>query len=171
MPGADFDPFQGLDEEEKAYLNGQRQAFAKQKAVHEAANAAASGDEERRKAAEEHMRAVQAAAGFVPTVPQASAARPRVAPGSISILVARPEHAAHELPSTTEKYAPDWAALKEVIAKYDGTWVVSRYEFLGNVANILGFFGKEGWVKPEECEKQKFEVIVKNGRVFKTDPE
>jgi len=170
MPDADFDPFQGLDEEEKAYLNGQKKAFAKQKAVHEAYNASQMGDEERKKAAEEHMRATMAAAGFVPSVPQPGRAA-TAAPGNISILVAKPETMGHELPSTTEKFAPDWAGLKEIIAKYDGTWIVCRYEFLGNVANILGFFGKDGWQRPEDAEKQKFEVIVKSGRVFKTDPE
>lgn len=171
MPGAEFDPFQGLDEEERAYLAGQKAAFAKQKAVHEAHNAAQMGDEERRKAAEEHMRATQAAAGFVPTGPVPNAPRHSAAPGTISILVAKPETSGHQLPSTTEKFAPDWPGMKEIIAKYDGTWIVYRYEFLGNVANILGFFGKDGWQKPEDSEKQKFEVIVKNGRVFKTDPE
>jgi len=171
MPGADFDPFQGLDEEEKAYLNGQKQAFAKQKAVHDAHNAATMGDDDRRRAAEEHMRATQIAAGMTPTDPAKLPPTPRAAatPGNISILIARPDSAPNSLPSTTEKFAPDWAAMKEIIAKYDGTWVVAQHEFLGNVSNILGFFGKEGWEKPAESEKQKFEVIVKNGRVFRTD--
>lgn len=174
MPGAaeEFDPFDGLEEEDRAYLDGHRKAFSKQKAIHDAYN---TDDDSRRKAAEAHIRATQAAAGVTPSVPTPGTPPPRAASsqaqvGHVSILVAKPDSGA-QLPPTTEKYAPDWSAMKEIIAKYDGTWIVSRHEFSNSVANILGFFGKDGWEKPTESEKERFEVIVKSGRVFRTDPE
>lgn len=88
----------------------------------------------------------------------------------LSILVAVPEAAgAGGLPPTTEKYAQDWETMKTIIARYDGTWIVTRHEFPANVPDILGFFAKDGWSAPADSEKQKFEAIVKSGRVFKTD--
>jgi hypothetical protein len=180
MPGPDdFDPMQGLDAEDLAYLQRQREAFSRQKAAHQRF---ALSDEDRRKAAEEHMRATQAANGVVPqeapvpvAAPAVTAPAPVAAPrptpsGLLSILVAIPEAAgAGGIPPTTEKYAGDWETLKGIIAKYDGTWVVVRHEFPANVPDILGFFGKDGWTKPSDSEKQRFEAIVKSGRVFKTD--
>lgn len=174
MPGPDdFDPLQGLDEEDRAYLQDHRKAFARQQAVHKQFNA---GDDDRRKAAEEHLKATQVANGVAPAQIAAPASpmpvAVPVASGALSILIAVPEAAgAGGLPSTTEKYAPDWTTMKDIIARYDGTWIVRRHEFPANVPNILGFFAKEGWAAPEESEKQKFEAIVKNGRVFRTDPE
>jgi hypothetical protein len=168
MPEPDFDPMDGLTEDDKQYLAGHKKAFERQ--------AAARGnlDDVRKKAAEEHMRATQEAAG-VPVTPPTNGARPApvaapVASGRISLMVAVPD-ASGGLPPTTEKFAPDWNSMKEIIAKHNGTWTVSRHEFSAQVADILGFFGKDGWAKPVESEKEVFEAIVKNGRVFRTDPE
>jgi hypothetical protein len=172
MPGPDFEPLEGLSEEDKSYLDSHKNAFQRQAA-------ARAGDEARKKAAEEHMRSVRTAAGFPPDAPvsapsingtSAHHAAPLVPAGRISIMVAVPD-ANGGLPSTTEKFAPDWNAIKDRISKFNGTWVVSRHEFSGQVADILGFFGKDGWPKPEDSEKEVFEAIVKNGRVFRTDPE
>lgn len=169
MPEPEFDPLDGLTEEDKSYLDAHRNAFKRQAQAH-------AGDEERRKAAEEHMRATRQAAGLpadapLPLRPPPStvAAQP-VQAGRISIMVANPETKPNELPAANEKFAPDWNTMKEIIAKHDGTWVVTRHEFSSSVADILGFFGKDGWARPSDTEKEKFEAIVKNGRVFRTDP-
>lgn len=176
MPEPDFDPLDGLSEEDKQYISGHREAFQRQAAAHGRANAV---DEERKRAAEEHMRSTQQAAGGAPVAPPAvvnGSAAPRpmatvVASGRLSIMVAHPETKSLELPASADKYAPDWASLKEMICKWDGIWTVSRHEFPAQVADLLGFFGKDGWKKPEDSEKETFEVIVKNGRVFRSDPE
>ena len=170
MPQPEFDPMDGLSEEDKQYLDGHRNAFARQKAAHDAK---AGGDEERKKAAEEHIRATREAAGLPPDAPMPTpqvVKAAAVASGRISIMVARPETKPNDLPSTTEKFAPDWNAMKEFIAKYDGTWIISRHEFSVQVADILGFFGKDGWAMPADSEKETFEAIVKSGRVFRSDP-
>lgn len=159
----------GLSDEDKSYIASHKTAFERQAAAH-------AGDETRKKAADEHMRSVRIAAGLSPDAPPSPAAgapslaTQAVPAGRISIMVAVPDSSGG-LPSTTEKFAPDWNSMKEMIAKFNGTWTVSRHEFSGQVADILGFFGKDGWVKPKDSEKESFEAIVKNGRVFRTDPE
>jgi hypothetical protein len=168
MPEPEFDPLEGLTEDDKSYLDSHRNAFQRQAKAH-------AGDEERRKAAEEHMRATRQAAGLpadapLPPRPPSSVAAQPVQPGRISIMVASSETKGGELKAAHDKYAPDWNSMKEIIAKHDGTWVVTRHEFSTGVADILGFFGKDGWERPADSEKEKFEVIVKNGRVFRTDP-
>jgi hypothetical protein len=161
----------GLSEEDKAYLDGHRNAFERQKKAHEAAQ---GSDAERKRAAEDHIRATREAAGLPPDAPMPTpkvvAAVLATPTGRISLMVARPETKPNDIPPTTEKFAPDWNAMKEMIAKYDGTWVISRHEFPVSVADILGFFGKDGWEKPADSEKETFEAIVKSGRVFRTDP-
>lgn len=155
----------GVSDEDKSYLDGHRNAFARQKKAHEA-------DVERKKAAEDHIRATREAAGLPPDAPMPTpaAVAAAVPAGRLSIMVARPETKPNDIPSTTEKFAPDWNAMKEIISKYDGTWLISRHEFPIRAADILGFFGKEGWSTPESSEKETFEAIVKSGRVFRTDP-
>jgi hypothetical protein len=176
----EFDPFVGLTADDTEYLNSHRQAFARQQKAH-------AHDEERKKAAEAHLRATREAAGLppdaplpapspsaasvvVPGAPASAAAAIPTPSGRISIVVARPDVKPNELPPSTEKFAPDWGTLKEMIAKFDGTWIVSRHEFPVQVATILGFFGKDGWEKPVDTVKETFEAIVKNGRVFRSDP-
>lgn len=168
MPGPDFDPLDGLSEDDKSYLDGHKGAFKRQAAAH-------ATDDERKKAAVEHMRSVRIAAGLSPETPAVApvngvSAAKSVPAGSVSIVVAIPDPNGG-LPPTTEKFAPDWNSMKDVISKFNGTWVVSRHEFPSQVSDILGFFGKEGWPKPQDSEKETFEAIVKNGRVFRTDPE
>jgi len=177
MPGPDeFDPFVGVTEDDKAYLDSHRQAFKRQQTAH-------ANDEERKKAAEAHLRATREAAGLpadgplppapavvVPGAPASAAATIPAPTGRLSIVVAKPDVRPNELPPSTEKFAPDWNTLKEMIAKFDGTWIVSRHEFPVQVATILGFFGKDGWEKPVDTVKETFEAIVKNGRVFRSDP-
>jgi len=169
MPQADFDPLDGLDDDDKAYLTGHKTAFERQKKAHDT-------DAKHKKAAEDHIRTTREAAGLPPDAPMptpqvvAAVLATPVATGRVSLMVARPETKPNDLPSTTEKFAPDWNSMKEMISKYDGTWVISRHEFSVQVADILGFFGKDGWEKPVESEKETFEAIVKSGRVFRTDP-
>lgn len=167
MPQPDFDPMDGVSDEDKAYLDSHRTAFERQKRAHD-------NDAERKKAAEEHIRATREAAGLpadapMPT-PKVVAAAATALTGRISVMVAIPETKPNDIPSTTEKFAPDWAAMKEIISKFDGTWTVSRHEFAAQVNAILGFFGKDGWEKPVDTVKETFEAIVKSGRVFRSDP-
>ena len=177
-----FNPMEGLSEEDKAWLAAREKAKARQSAAHEDVPfvGETEADAERRKAAEAHRRATMEAAGMTPAeiAAQAAAAPPGAAsvavssiPNMFSVLKARPEGGIKELPAGEEQYAPDWKSLKSLIAKLDGTWIVERYEFHGHVAHILGFFGKPGWEEPTDAKKEEFEVIVKDGRVFRTDPE
>lgn len=167
MPGPDFDPLDGLSEEDKSYLDSHKTAFQRQAVAH-------ASDEARKKAADDHMRGVRMAAGLDPNVP-APSEKPAVGAiavpaGQVSVMVAVPDPGGG-LPPTTEKFAPDWNSMKEIIAKFNGTWMVSRHEFACQVSDMLGFFGKDGWPRPKDSEKETFEAIVKNGRVFRTDPE
>jgi len=156
-------------------------------------------DEERKRLSDEHRAKTMASAGITPAeisrrlaeegipAPPADAAEVEQrsvqqgggalhagvagVPTKFSVMKAHPEASVHELPPAGEQYAPDWKAMKERISSYDGTWIVENFEFLPDPALILGFFGKEGWDYPDDALKEQFEVIVKNGRVFRTDPE
>lgn len=172
MPGPDFDPLDGLSEDDKEYLDGHRDAFKRQAAARKNLSTDDQRDEERKLAAEAQIKATQLAHGVVPAANGHAVPAPvqTVSQGKISLMIGIPDSNG-SLPATTEKFAPDWAAMKEIIAKYNGIWTVSRHEFPAQVADILGFFGKEGWPKPADSEQETFEVIVKSGRVFRTDPE
>lgn len=171
MPRPDFDPMDGLSDEDIQYLDSHRKAFSRQSEAH------ASMDEERKRAAQEHMKSVQQLSKGSAMSPS-EVVREKVRPspissralGTMSVLIAVPDPSGG-LPPTKEKYAPDWNSMKDMISKYDGIWVVSRHEFPSHVSSILGFFGKEGWPSPDDSEKEVFEVIVRGGRVFRTDPE
>ena len=165
MPMPDFDPMDGLSEEDLAHIAGHKTAFERQAAAHGLA------DEARKRKSDEHRRATQLANGISPTDDAPIIASPvgNVATGAISVMIAVADDSGG-IPATTPKFAPDWNAMKDIIVKYNGTWLISRHEVPSQVANILGFFGKDGWPKPADSEKETFEAIVKNGRVFRTDP-
>lgn len=93
------------------------------------------------------------------------------APGLFSVLLACDQESDPSTAFRGEYFAPDWDSLKDIIKDHDGAWNVERHEFHSHVALILGFFEKPGWEKPEDSLKESFEVIVRNGRVFRTDPE
>jgi len=173
-----FDPMAGLSAEDMQYLSGQKKAFERQQAAH----SMHSSDESRAVAAEEHRRAVMRSQGVavpdeLPSGPVPNGQAATVAPVNslLSILHATPETGEGKnmtLAPAGEQFAPDWTLLKSRISKYDGIWTVAHYEFPAHAAYILGFFGKEGWdAPPETSKKRSFEVIVRDGRVFRTDPE
>lgn len=110
--------------------------------------------------------------GQVPMQAPNGATMPMVAPPTVfSVLKARASVSDDEIAQAETQYAPDWALLKDKIKDHDGTWIVEQYEFNYDVALILGFFNCPGWEDPKDCKNQSFEAIVKNGRVFRTDPE
>lgn len=170
-----FDPSEGLSPEDLQYINSQKDAFSRQQAAH----AMHGSDESRKAAAEAHRRETMRQHGVevpeeLPNAPVSSASQSPAAglSGTFSVLRAVPEvESVGHLPQAAHQYAPDWALMKERISGHDGIWVVSRFEFVPHVAFILGFFEKEGWESPPDAKKESFEVIVKNGRVFRTDPE
>lgn len=168
----EFDPMDGLSPDDMKYLADQKSAFARQQAAH----GMHSTDADRASAAEAHRRSVMQANGVEPPAgplqSPGSQASPSAPTGLFSVLRAVPDTSGDaRLAPTGEKYAPDWRNLKERISSHDGTWIVSRHEFPAHVAFVLGFFGKDGWETPPDAQKESFEVIVKNGRVFRTDPE
>lgn len=172
MPN-EFDPSEGLSPEDLQYINNQKDAFERQQAAH----GMHGSDGDRKTAAEAHRRAVMKQGGVEPPdqLP-GSPAQPVPMSGGVptmfSVLRAIADtDDGKTLAPAGEQYAPDWALMKERIAKHDGTWIVEHYEFQPHVAFILGFFGKDGWEAPPDAKKKSFEVIVKNGRVFRTDPE
>jgi hypothetical protein len=172
--GDEFNPLGEVSAEDMAYINGQKKAFERQQAAH----SMHSTDEGRANAAEEHRRATMRANGIevpddLPIAPAQSPVSTGL-PTMFSVLQAVSEagdSARDMLPAAGEQYAPDWALMKERISPHDGTWTVSHFEFPPHVAHILGFFGKDGREAPPDAKKNSFEVIVKNGRVFRTDPE
>jgi hypothetical protein len=188
MPGKGFDPMDGLTAEDHAYLDAQKRAKARQEAAWQGHPTGDADDEERRRMAEEHRRKTMADHGVSPadllkdqpqgpaaasSVPESGVAPSPAAgvPTLFSVLKAGPVVTEVELPQAHEQFAPDWAEMKKRISPHDGTWLVEKFEFHPHVAHILGFFGKEGWEAPEDAKKEEFEVIVKGGRVFRTDPE
>jgi len=169
-----FNPGEGLSAEDISYINGQKQAFERQQAAH----GMHGSDEPRAAAAEAHRRETMRAQGVeVPDeLPVAPTGQPVSAgvPTLFSVLQANPEIGEGKnmtLAPAGEQFAPTWDLMKGMISQHDGIWTVSHYEFPPHVASILGFFGKEGWEAPSDSKKRSFEVIVKNGRVFRTDPE
>jgi hypothetical protein len=170
----EFDPGEGLSQEDLQYINTQKDAFERQSAAH----GMHSTDAGRKDAADAHRREVMKQGGVevpatLPGAPTAPVPTHAGVPTMFSVLRAAPDtgDGGATLAPAGEQYAPDWALMKERIAKHDGTWIVEHYEFHPQVAFILGFFGKEGWEAPKDSKKKSFEVIVKNGRVFRTDPE
>lgn len=167
MPEPEFDPLIGLSQDDREYIDGHKTAFQRQAVAH-------GLDDERLKASDAHRRATQEALGVStssPLPPLAQVVGLASQSGVISILIGTPELASSkDIPSTKDKFAPDWETMKQIISKYDGVWTVRREEFPGNAESILGFFGKEGWPKPADSEKEKFEVIVRSGMVFRADP-
>ena len=168
----EFDPGEGLSQEDIQYINQQKEAFSRQQEAH----GMHSTDAARKSAAEAHRREVMKSQGLPVPDELPMAAPGRAAQSSaatmFSVLRAIPDTSnGTKLAPTGEQYAPDWPSMKERIASHDGTWIVSRYEFQPDVSLILGFFEKNGWESPVDAEKESFEVIVKNGRVFRTDPE
>lgn len=171
----EFDPMSGLSADDMAYINGQKKAFERQQAAH----GMHGSDESRANAAEQHRRETMRAQGIevpddLPNTPAQSQPTSAGVPVLFSVLQAVAETGDGrdmKLAPAGEQFAPDWALMKKRISAHDGTWTVSHYEFPPHVAHILGFFGKEGWEAPPDAKKRSFEVIVKNGRVFRTDPE
>lgn len=172
--GDEFNPMGDVSAEDMAYLNGQKKAFERQQAAH----GMHGTDESRASAAEQHRRDTMRAQGIevpdeLPSTPVQGQPAAGV-PTLFSVLQATPEVGEGKnltLAPAGEQFAPTWDLMKDRIAKHDGTWTVSHYEFPTHVAHILGFFGKDGWEAPPDSKKRSFEVIVKNGRVFRTDPE
>jgi len=192
MPGKAFDPMEGLSPEDNEYLEAQRRAKERQeKAWQGHPIGGDASDAARRAAADEHRRKTMADHGVTPadllkgqpqgpaaalTAPVEGVAVPASIPTAgvpvqFSVLKAAPAVSETELPQAKEQFAPTWPEMKERISSYDGTWLVEKFEFHPHVALILGFFGKEGWEAPGDAKKEEFEVIVKGGRVFRTDPE
>ena len=172
----DYDPLEGLSPEDLQYINGQKKAFERQQAAH----GMHSTDESRAAAADQHRREVMRSQGVaVPDdlpggPPVAQAATAAGIPTLFSVLRAIPDVGEHKnmtLAPAGEQFAPTWALMKDRISKHDGIWTVAHYEFTPHVAHILGFFGKEGWEAPPDAKKRSFEAIVRDGRVFRTDPE
>lgn len=168
-----------LRPDDRSYLDELKRAQERQQAAHaEVMKTIADVDAERARASEQHMNRVRAASAPVPAdlvvnqpipAPSIQAPTPNA---SLSILKAKPFIDSDiELPHSEEKFAPDWPKMKTIISKLDGVWVVKRYEFIAAVPLILGFFGKGDWEAPVDAEKETFEVIVKGGRVFRSDPE
>ena len=186
-----FDPMADISPQDKEYIETQRRAKARQEAAWEGKRIPMSPeDEERKRLSDEFRRKTMASQGVTPAeIAKRFAENPPpptdaddIGPGGpvvstvgvpsmFMVLKARPEVAEHDIPQAKEQYAPDWKLLKGRIQGHDGTWIVEKYEFHPHVAFILGFFGKEGWNTPENSLKESFEVIVKDGRVFRTDPE
>lgn len=170
----EFDPMNGVSADDLAYIQGQKKAFERQQAAHNMH----SSDGDRAAAAEAHRRDTMRAQGVevpedLPPTPASQPVQAAIA-GMFSVLQALPETGEGKsmtLAPANEQFAPTWDLMKKRISKYDGTWTVSHYEFPPHVAHILGFFGKEGWDAPPDSKKKSFEVIVKDGRVFRTDPE
>lgn len=166
-----------LSPEDRKYLEEMEKAKERQMAAARArAPYVDPMDEDRKRASEENMRRVREANGahpFSADLGPVPVPRPVPTPASfVSIMKAEPfVEDGVSLPQSKEKYAPNWPSMKQLIAKSDGVWVVRRYEFQSLVPHILGFFGKEGWDFPDKAQKEEFEVIVKHGRVFRTDPE
>jgi len=185
-----FDPMGDVSPQDQQYLEEQRRAKARQDAAWEGKQVPMSPeDEERKRLSDEFRRKTMASHGMTPAEiakkfqenpPPPPETADDAAPAMSStggvplmfvVLTAKPEVAENDIPQAKEQFAPDWKSLKERIQGYDGTWIVETYEFHPHVALVLGFFGKQGWNAPEDALKESFEVIVKDSRVFRTDPE
>jgi len=175
-----------LSAEDRAYLAKMKSAQERQVAAHRkigqspGMDALREVDEIRAKASEEHMRRTRGdvtPADLVVPTNLALASTPNFEPrtnviSTISILIAEAVvDDVVSLPQAEDRYAPDWPSLKKAIVESEGTWKVSRYEFPALVPHILGFFGKGEWEMPKDSIREVFEVIVKSGRVFRSDPE
>ena len=186
-----FDPMAEIGPQDRQYLEEQRRAKARQEAAWDGQGVPMSPEDEKRKQlSDEFRRKTMASQGMTPAeiaknfqeAPPPPATADDVGPGGpvatavgiptmFVVLKARADVEVHEAPQAEEQYAPDWKMLKGRIKDHNGTWVVEKYEFHPHVAFILGFFGKPGWDPPENALKESFEAFVKDGRVFRTDPE
>jgi hypothetical protein len=52
----------------------------------------------------------------------------------------------------------------------DGSWIVSVHQINTTASDILGFFKKDGWPSPKDSKKDSFEVMIKDGKIFRSEP-
>jgi hypothetical protein len=71
-------------------------------------------------------------------------------------------------------YADSWTALRSALkSQDDGDWLAIRYQFPANVANVLGFFIelRSSYAEPKDSVVEKFDVIVKGPKIFRSEIE
>lgn len=170
-----FDPLADLSPDDLAYLNRQKAAKARQMAAWKAGEGP-EPDETGLLAVDDDGNPIELPE---PPVPFAVDQGRIVAPGAVPVPVplvlqvfrASPITDSKELPPAHMQHAPSWDTLKDRLKPHDGAWMVKRFELAPDVTQLLGFFGMNGWEEPQGAQRESFEVIVKGGRVFRTDPE
>lgn len=66
-------------------------------------------------------------------------------------------------------YGSTWEELKTRLIKHPGLWTATEHRFPNTPANILGFFVPNQHVFPANTTIKQFEIIVKDGKVFKAE--
>lgn len=172
--GQNFDPLGDLSPEDRAYLARQRAAKERQMAAWKAGEGPEPTEEGLVAVDDEGLPVAPSPAIDVSAnAPGMIVPEPKPPPRQmLAVFRAEPvEKGLKELPPAAKQYAPDWKELKNRLKPHDGLWMVERCDLPLDMAQILGFFGMPGWDMPEGAKKESFEVIVKDGRVFRTDPD
>jgi len=164
-----------LDPGELEYLRMMKQAEERQRQAWASNAAVETSDEARAKASADHMaRTKRMFADTVQASPELpSSPAPVVTAEGATLGFYKAEPYGDVQPKPVARYAHDWPSMKKWIARSDGTWLVRAFAVPASAPEILKFFGKDesGMSSEPELEKAAFEVIVKDGRVFRSDPE
>jgi len=163
-----FDFLADLSPEDQVMLKAKNAAKARQEAAWaggKAPHPEKEADEAREATARQMAAAIQAgeeavklAGGPVPS----SAEIPQAAPRIISVWTVDG--------AMDKMLAPTWKQLKEDLKAQDGTWKVLHFDLDVTFDGIVGFFRPSTKIKfPDLSLKENFEVIVKDGTVFRSD--
>lgn len=150
----------------------------------------AAADQYRKNEMEKHMEATRAGRnphaagstidlvhgtgiGAALVAPQAAAAAAVAGEFTIWRAIRQDEDSGdRKMADATLVYADDWSALRTALkTEADGDWLAIHYQFQANVPNILGFFVelKSPYQQPEGAVVEKFDVIVKGAKIFRSE--
>jgi hypothetical protein len=175
------DPYnflKNIDPTDIEWVELSKKAIARQEAIREGMNVPkmtdAERDEQRKLASLAHMAATKAAAAEGALL-AAETANLVSNPVSAQVLASTIDIWLVELREEGEAapkriYAPTWKQLKKYLKDKNGVWEVQHFELLHNAEDILGFFASEqGYIYPIDSLKEEFDIMVRDGMVFKSD--
>lgn len=172
MPGPDYDFASEFSDEDKAELAAREKAAARREAAYQGVKLPPKTEQEvdeERKIAFERQKLMTMSDGPQPAP---------VAPTTTAVSgVAALAFWHVRLTSGKSLVAPTWKGLKRRLVANEGSWEVHRFELPPTSENVCALFvpfvdaDTTPWEMQEGWLKEKFQVLVQNGNVFRSDSE
>ena len=184
-----------LDQEEQSWLAAKQQAAARRATAHSMAGMPSMSLKEHDELRKQQMQKQQEAARAAAITPGSltSSDDPFNIDTNVSLPGAAVDHvlpvtspaAASSVPAANMATATDaifwtcrvdesltlytntWEEMKVRLVKHPGFYTATEHKFPNTPANILGFFVPHQHVFPSNTAVKQFEIIVKDGKVFK----